>query len=469
MTVQSLNILVVDDEAPIVELLREYFLARGHDVLTASDAQSALALLAQHPVDAVLSDRRLPGADGLELLRQVRIRREGVAFLFITAFGTIDSAVEAMKLGADDYILKPFVLREVYAATMRAVERCREANQTVRLKGIGRILAATRDVGASELPQLYRRVCRAVTEEYRARGALIAFFEPAANRWMEQHRTSTPAFANLDLDRLANDVREGAPDPDPTRYWFGPSNGTLVAAPLRIGVQEDGPLETVGLLAMVDPSDAGRGTAQGLEVFATLVADALTIALMRKRLRGTAAESTRGLGSRPSPDELRGRVSRAVAKPMSLLGFTERDHLTLAQALMVWASGRPLRELLDNPASLGPDTDTARYVADVALGISERHAGHGSPRGRSGRDIPTIASLLAVAITHDLAAGGSAWQEPMTRDQIRTELQAEAGHRFNPEVVSAYVASMARHELANYTILPLDDEEEDDSGSGWLD
>jgi NtrC-family two-component system response regulator AlgB len=116
------NVLVVDDERNIREHLRTFLRGLGHEVTLAPDGGAALKLLDEHPVDLVLSDVRMAGVDGMALLREVRRRRPDALVVLMTAYGTIPGAVDAMREGAYDYVVKPFGLDEIGLLIERALE-----------------------------------------------------------------------------------------------------------------------------------------------------------------------------------------------------------------------------------------------------------------------------------------------------------------------------------------------------------
>jgi len=103
-----LHILVVDDEAVVRESLTLWFREDGHTVGSAHDAREALTLLRKEPWDLALVDIKMPGMDGLELNRQIREHCPQTTVIIMTAFASVDSAVQALKEGAYDYITKPF-------------------------------------------------------------------------------------------------------------------------------------------------------------------------------------------------------------------------------------------------------------------------------------------------------------------------------------------------------------------------
>jgi two-component system response regulator AtoC len=115
------RILVVDDEVKMRRLLELSLKNMGHEVCLAADGEAALAAFDQSSFDLVLTDLRMPRMDGLALLRALRERGEEVPVIVLTAFGTIESAVEAMKLGAADYIIRPFEMETVELAVTRAL------------------------------------------------------------------------------------------------------------------------------------------------------------------------------------------------------------------------------------------------------------------------------------------------------------------------------------------------------------
>ena len=115
------TVLVVDDEERFRRLLEAALTQRGHRVLTAAGGQEAIAKL-DDGVDLVLTDLRMPEVDGLALLAEARRRGLTVPVIMMTAYATVDTAVEAMRRGAFDYLTKPFDLDELDMLISRAFE-----------------------------------------------------------------------------------------------------------------------------------------------------------------------------------------------------------------------------------------------------------------------------------------------------------------------------------------------------------
>ncbi|MEH6643141.1 sigma-54 dependent transcriptional regulator [Vreelandella glaciei] len=122
-----LPLLVVEDDAAIRELLEEELQDAGYTTLGVPSAEEAIALLSHTTVSLVITDVRLPGMTGIQLLQQLRQTGSELGIIVITAFGTIDQAVEALKLGADDFLTKPLDLDAIREAVFRVLERQRLA------------------------------------------------------------------------------------------------------------------------------------------------------------------------------------------------------------------------------------------------------------------------------------------------------------------------------------------------------
>ncbi|MDF1536021.1 MAG: sigma-54 dependent transcriptional regulator [bacterium] len=128
------KILIVDDERSMREMLEIFLRREGYAVAGSANAAGALAAMAgEDSFDLVVSDINMPGLSGLDLLREVRKSDSGIPVIMITAYGSPDSAVEAMKLGAADYITKPFRIEEIKSRISAVIERRKLAEENVQL------------------------------------------------------------------------------------------------------------------------------------------------------------------------------------------------------------------------------------------------------------------------------------------------------------------------------------------------
>src|ERR1700684_2247224 len=128
------TILIVEDEAKMRRLLELNLGEDGFNTLSAGDAESGLKLLQENSVNLVVTDLKLPGMNGLEFLQAIKRQNAVLPVVVMTAFGSVETAVEAMKAGAADYVLKPFSLSEMRMVVHKEldVHNLREENRSLR-------------------------------------------------------------------------------------------------------------------------------------------------------------------------------------------------------------------------------------------------------------------------------------------------------------------------------------------------
>src|ERR1039458_7405344 len=127
-------VLIVDDEAAIRESLQTLLEMEGYEVETANDGQEGLARIAQRPFDLVLIDFAMPERNGIEVLHDIRERDAELPVIMITAYGTVENAVNAMQAGATNFIQKPWDNEKLLADVGTAVGRRRAEEEVVQLK-----------------------------------------------------------------------------------------------------------------------------------------------------------------------------------------------------------------------------------------------------------------------------------------------------------------------------------------------
>jgi DNA-binding NtrC family response regulator len=128
------NILIVEDEPRMRRLLEISLGEDGHNVQIAEDAEKGLAFLRREPVDLVVTDLKLPGMNGLELLQEGKRLNPALPFIVMTAYGSVETAVDAMKAGASDYVLKPFTMAEMKLVINKELDVQQVRDENRRLK-----------------------------------------------------------------------------------------------------------------------------------------------------------------------------------------------------------------------------------------------------------------------------------------------------------------------------------------------
>lgn len=156
---EAARILVVDDLPATREVLERHLRADGHEVYSAASVAAAIGVFDRTPIDLVVTDLRMPGADGMELVRHVRDHLRGTGVIMVTGFATVGGAVSAMREGVDDYLPKPFSDEELMHAVRSTLDKVRLRRE---IDAPGTVEAPDGLIGTSPAMQrVYRLVARA--------------------------------------------------------------------------------------------------------------------------------------------------------------------------------------------------------------------------------------------------------------------------------------------------------------------
>ncbi len=158
MNRSDFNILIIDDDEIARDVIVSLLSKEGFSVKSARDGIEGIATLKMNNFDLVITDLKMPGADGIEVLKEAKRIDPKIAVVILTAYGTLDNALEAIRLGAFDYITKPFKLQEllfVVENAMKTAELIRE-NEELRymLRKTISDLNVINNVSASEHPEI---------------------------------------------------------------------------------------------------------------------------------------------------------------------------------------------------------------------------------------------------------------------------------------------------------------------------
>lgn len=159
MTTETARILIVDDSPATREVLERNLRGEGHEVHSAANVAAAISVLDQASMDLVVTDLRMPGGDGMELVRHVRDHCRGVGVIMVTGFASVGGAVSAMREGVDDYLSKPFTDEELCHAVRSALDKVRTRRE---VESAAPVAAPDGLIGTSPAMQrVYRLIDRA--------------------------------------------------------------------------------------------------------------------------------------------------------------------------------------------------------------------------------------------------------------------------------------------------------------------
>jgi two-component system, OmpR family, alkaline phosphatase synthesis response regulator PhoP len=208
------RILVVEDDSSLARVLCDNLVYEGFDVVLAADGNSALRQHQSFSPDLVLLDLTLPGLDGFEVCRRITREQSGTAIIVLTARAQKEDKIQGLRLGADDYITKPFALDELFARIDAVLRRVHPANDYLVLGSL-RIdfnrYSAERDNQKVSFSQREMEVLRYMSERA---GKVVTREQLLRNVWGYQNIPLTRSVDNL-IARLRWKIE---PDPDNPRY-----------------------------------------------------------------------------------------------------------------------------------------------------------------------------------------------------------------------------------------------------------
>src|SRR5499427_517545 len=205
------RILVVDDEKVIREILADFLNMEGYVVHTVEDGVEAMKELHRRSYNLVISDLKMPNMGGLELIQKITEESIPVLTVIMTGFGTVETAIEAMKKGAYDYILKPFKVEEVVHVVQRGLDRQRLQAENIRLREALSLYRVSEAIAASlELDRILDVIMDSVMQEVHADVVTLhlqdsktgAYDERKSRISFEGEFTTDTSLGTLDLNEL---------------------------------------------------------------------------------------------------------------------------------------------------------------------------------------------------------------------------------------------------------------------------
>jgi DNA-binding NtrC family response regulator len=143
---KEMKILLVDDEERFLSTTQKLLSRKGYDALTAASGGEALDLLRAHNIHVVILDVKMPGMDGIATLKQIKRQYPMIEVIMLTGHATAESAVEGLKSGATDYLMKPTDIEELLQKAEEAFERRRSLEEKIRVAQMRSLSGSPRDI-----------------------------------------------------------------------------------------------------------------------------------------------------------------------------------------------------------------------------------------------------------------------------------------------------------------------------------
>ena len=482
------RILVVDDEKVIREILSDFLTMEGYAVSTVEDGPSALEEIGRRDYDMVISDLKMPGMGGLELLEKISATGHNILTVIMTGFGTVETAIEAMKKGAYDYILKPFKIEEVVHIVERGLERQRLQAENIKLKEAITLYKISEAVAHSlSLDRVLDLILEGVVEEAQADVVTLHLRDPITGQFKERSRRSGPnapfdenkTAGELDLEQVMSHYRSDRPllvhGPKALAYFASmPHEKRLISfcsIPLKV---RDTVIGMLNAYSYTHGYKFSEGQRKMLSVLAARAAVSIENAqlyedlVVKNRDLTTANQSLLDnfratiIGFAHALEEsdkyTRGhseRVSFYSSLTARALTLSEPEVERIVQAGLMHDIGKiGIRsEKLNKPGKLTPE-EVAMFRTHPAKGKRilepipsmmelipgawchhENWDGSGYPQGLMGDNIPLLGRVVAIADTYDAMTSDRAYRKALPHDVAIAELERCSGAQFDAELV----------------------------------
>lgn len=195
---QKESVLIIDDEEFILQLSRDILSKTEYRVQTAADGKTGMKLLSEDSFDLILTDIKMPDMNGLDVIRQVRTHNTEIPIIVITGHGTLDTAINALRLGAQGFILKPFTPLELQAAVAEALEKARLLRENIRMRALMPLFEVSKEIiGEVDQKRLLKLIVDTVVKETHAERVWLALFDENTGRLhLKEHYGLSPDFVH---------------------------------------------------------------------------------------------------------------------------------------------------------------------------------------------------------------------------------------------------------------------------------
>ncbi len=475
----SPRVLVVDDEKVIREILADFLSLEGFKVATAPDGVAALEQLDQSPFDMVISDLKMPNMGGLELLEQIQNHHENVLTVIMTGFGTVETAIEAMKKGAYDYILKPFKVEEVVHIVHRGLEKQRLISENIHLREIISLHELSEQLQATlSLEEVIDSTLKTCVENVGSAVVMLYLLDEETNEFGESglivHPDAPPGAESgiLDFNSILKAFAEKRTilihGPLAEQFFVRPPKGMESFMCLPLVARQN----NIGLLSFHSfTTDAHftEGQRKLASMLGSRAAAAVDNALLYRNLQQTFRQTIQGLARAIEAMDTytaghSDRVTIYARLTAEEIGEAPPRVELITQAGMLHDIGKlGCHANLNKPEKLtkeeyeifkahptyGKDIlEPIAFLRPLIPGIHlhhERWDGRGYPLGLSGESIPQMARILAVADSYDAMTSNRAYRRALNHSVAVNELRRCAGSQFDPTLVEAFLVRVEKY------------------------
>jgi response regulator RpfG family c-di-GMP phosphodiesterase len=502
------RILVVDDERVIREILSDFLSLEGYVVRTVEDGMEALKELQRRSYNLVISDLKMPNMTGLELIERITALGIPVLTVIMTGFGTVETAIEAMKQGAYDYILKPFKVEEVVHIVQRGLDRQRLQHENMRLKDALSIYKISEAIATSlSVEKVLDLVLDATLDAVDADVVSLLLDEPVPDpggelpgRFVEHARKVSPRLSpgepapSLNFAEVLPLFSEDKPllvhGARAHRFLLTPPQKRLISfcsIPLKLGGRIIGMLNAYSYTKGAKFSEGQRKmlyvlgsraavSIENARLYESLVSANKDLTTANVSLEENFKQTIIGFAHalEESDRYTRGHSERVAnyARLIAIgLGLPEAQIDTVVKVGLLHDVGKIgiRNDRLNKPGKLTPEElamfrshpakgrriiEPIPFMRDIVPGCYCHHEawdGSGYPQGLMADNIPLIGRIVAIADAYDAMTSDRAYRKALPHDIACGELERCCGTQFDPEIVQVFLAHIEQHRRLEVT------------------
>jgi len=477
------KILVVDDEKVILDIMSDFLGSEGYQVVTASNAKQALQRLEEGEFDLVLTDLKMPGMSGMELLEEIKSRYMRPYVIVMTGYGTVESAVECIKKGAFDYLQKPFKMKEVESVVARALKQYRLEEENIQLKEITNLYRVSEAMNSTlSLPEILDTILDTVIHELDADAVTIHELEGEGNWNLMAFRASpgmkeyenSKIVGEIDGDEIINNLNDNSyllsPAEEAEKYFRRMPEVKefyyFMSVPMRIKSRVTG---LVSAYSFNPHRKFLKGYTTLLGILAGRAGMAIENARLYEQLKRVFQETIQSLAialeaKDPYTSGHTKRVTEYAVLIAKGMGLPQEDVERITRAALLHDIGKIGVKLhsLKKKGGLSAEEyemfkqhtiqgrlilEPIKFMADIIPMVElhhERYDGTGYPYGLSGEDIPLGARILNVADSFDAMTSDRPYRRSLSRRNAFEELRRNAGTQFDPEIVEVFIRELKK-------------------------
>ncbi len=474
------RVLVIDDEKPICEILKKFLEKKGYEVSTANNGAEGVGVAKQERIDIAICDIKMPGMSGLEVTREIKKVDQRIPVLIITAYPTMDSAIEALKSGAYDYLVKPVHLEEIGEKVDRALSSRKLLEENILFSKIVSLHEVSRNIAmVHEFEKLLRIILEYSMKLAKADfGALMLLDDQNELKVLstlgigegvefdERDRMKIATWVAINEEPLLIDRVS------PVQAFLGKLDRKNVRSSITFPLKT--PKRLIGVLHLNRAQDSPSFSNIDLEIINVLASQAsISIDNVKgyDKMQEQYLQTMRAFASAVEAKDsyTRGHSEKVMELAVLLarrMGL-ESDELEVVRfaGLLhdIGKIGVP-EQILNKPGRLTPAEFEEikkhpqagfNIISDVAsmkplLPLIRHHHetfnGKGYPEGLAGGEIPLGARILSVTDSYDAMTSNRVYRRALNREGALAVIDKEAGRQFDPDIARLFTELMRQHD-----------------------